>query len=81
MEPAQEPLNKFVIYSRVVSIQHRFRDQWVRGNGANAVFEKVDMGFYMHLEGSHEVIFMGMEKPQYQPNDHMKITIEKYAHA
>lgn len=79
MESAKTPIKiNHVLYSRVVAVTQEKKKRWVSGHGNETVFDEVDMGYYLHLEGLHEKLFMGFDKPAYGPGDHMKITFERY---
>lgn len=68
---------KYVIDTRVVGVHNKTAKIWVSGFGDAAIFEDRNCGWFLHLEGSHEAIFMGIEKPELKEGDKIKITIEK----
>lgn len=76
MEPAEAPL-KFCIYTTVAEVEERFRTVWKQGIGSEAVFAKVSQGWFVHLHGSYEALFIGHTKPGLSPGMRIRITIER----
>jgi len=70
-------MSRIVVHSTVVSIFKRIDRQWVSGVGPNATFKEIELGFYLHLQGSHEAIYVGFERPEFDVGDKIKITIER----
>jgi hypothetical protein len=67
----------WVTYTRVQRVWERKRRVYVEGFGEKAQFREETMGWYAHLGGSYESIHLGDEKPELEPGDVMKITLEK----
>lgn len=76
MEPAQAKV-KYIFETTVLSIKQAKQKNWVSGTGENAKFEEVSMGWYVHLDGSFEGLYLGVEKPELNPGDEIRITLEK----
>jgi len=70
---------KFVIYAQVDKIEEKFISiyQSGSGHGPDAKFETASQGWFVHLKGSHEAIFLGADKPPIAGGDTVKITIER----
>lgn len=71
------PVVKYIIETMVTGLLNKSKKKYVSGIGKNAVFDDEPLGWFLHLEGSHEVIFMGIEKPELKDGDKIRITIEK----
>ncbi len=69
-------INKIKFGAKLKRIEERFRDKWLRGHGEEAKFEKISTGWFIHLEGSWESLFVGYEKPDFNVGDYVIITIE-----
>ena len=41
------------------------------------VYERQDMGWFVQFSGSHESLFLGVDKPDFKEDDYIRITIEK----
>jgi hypothetical protein len=83
MEPDQAPIRQrlkinYTVLTRVVSVTNE--DEIIRvvkGTGKGEwVQEKVNVGWFVLFEGSHEKLFFGKEQPQLKAGDSVKITIE-----
>lgn len=42
---------------------------------AQAVYDMVDLGYYLHLQGSHESLYVGMEEPEFKTGDRVSVVI------
>jgi hypothetical protein len=40
-----------------------------------------EYGWFVHFEGSHESIFLGQERPKFNPGDTVRITFERISDA
>lgn len=67
----------WIVYSLVLGVAERFTNDYIEGVGGEAVFTKRSLGWFLALEGSHEVLHLGYKKPDLAPGDRMKITFEK----
>lgn len=76
MESAQAKV-RYVIPTKVVAVEERFKDVYVSGFGDKAVFERRSLGHFAFLRGSYEALHVGYEKPDLKPGDEIKISIEK----
>lgn len=79
MEPTQGPL-AFKLYTKVESVNEVVEKEYVSGSGADAVFNNVSRGWFVAFEGSHESLFLGMEKPGLVVGDEVEVNIRKKAH-
>lgn len=77
MESAQAALTRYVINSKITSVEEEFQPCWLSGFGSGAIFENRSMGWFVYLEGSYEALHVGKEKPELQKGDRIKITLEK----
>lgn len=68
---------RIAFYSRVVSVERRYKRVWVSGLGDAAQFKDEDQGFFMLLEGSYEALHVGFEPPEFKVGDRVKVTMEK----
>lgn len=69
---------RIVIYSQVGKVEERFVQLYRSGVGADAVFEKASQGWFLHLRGSYEALYVGTTEPvDLKVNDLVKITIER----
>jgi len=64
-------------YSKVISVNRESKDKYEYGVGEHAVFSKVDLGYFMLLEGSHESLHIGFDKPEFRAGDRVSVTIER----
>lgn len=53
---------RYVVYSKVLKVEEQ---------------KEPKVGWFVHFEGSWESIFLGEEKPAFEPGDTVKITFEK----
>jgi len=82
MESAQEKVEfKYIIHSEVERVEQVFETVNAHKEGDEVVTEKVNRGWFVHFEGSRELIFFGMEKPQLDRGDKIKITFERMPNA
>jgi hypothetical protein len=68
----------YVFYATVLDVEHRFQRLHVAGHGPDAVFKNQPIGWFLHLQGSGESIYVGQEQPFIQPGDTVKVTIGKH---
>lgn len=68
---------KYTIETTVLSVKEAKQRNWVSGTGADAQFEEASKGWYVHLDGSFEGLYLGVEKPELNPGDKIRITLEK----
>ncbi len=80
MEPAPSSVI-YTIYSKVISLERRYKRVHVSDIGADAIFEKQDLGWFVHLAGSWEALYLGEEKPDFIVGDQVKISITKEPNA
>lgn len=77
MESAAFPLTRYVIYSKVVNIEEHFVPLYISGFGEDAKFDERSEGWFAYLQGSHEALHLGMDKPTLAKGDKVRITVEK----
>lgn len=67
---------RYVFHSRVQSVGER--ERVVRGykEADQTVTITEPLGWFVHLEGSQEALFVGYEKPPFQKGQTVKVTIE-----
>ena len=68
---------KIVFHSKVVDVRERKIDRYISGIGDEAIFTEIGRGWFVLLDGSHEALHVGMEKPELVKGDRVKITLEK----
>ena len=77
MESAKEQVKiNYVFNARIMNLAERFKPVYQGGTGKEAYFKDVSIGWYMHLQGSFEAIYIGLEKPNLQAGQLIKITME-----
>lgn len=69
--------HRIVCHATVKSVENRIARQWVRGFGADAVFERKSEGWYVGIANWPASIFFGREQPRLQAGDRVRITVEK----
>jgi hypothetical protein len=75
MEPVK---TKIVIpHVRVESVTHHTYKKHTSGKGNEAVFTEVALGWFILLEGSHEALYVGRERPDLCSGDRVSITFVK----
>lgn len=68
----------FTIHNvRVESVIEHFTDRYQSGSGPTYKAVKVSLGWFILLEGSHEALYLGREKPDFAAGDRVSITIRK----
>lgn len=78
MESAETPVKvRYAITTTVVRVYERTKEVYLGGIGKEAVFREESLGWFVHLFGSDESIFLGTEKPDFEAGDKIKITFEK----
>jgi hypothetical protein len=68
---------RYVLTTTITNVEERFKPKYVSGFGADVVMERISLGWFLSLLGSYEAIHMGFEKPNFQKDDKVRITIEK----
>lgn len=44
---------------------------------AQASYDTIDLGYYLHLNGSHEALYVGDEEPEFKVGDRVSVTINR----
>jgi hypothetical protein len=65
----------YVFYATVLDVEHRFKRLHVAGHGPDAIFKTQPIGWFLHLQGSSESIYIGQDQPSIRPGDTVKVTI------
>jgi len=68
----------YVFYSTVADVEHRFKRMHVAGYGPDAIFKTQPIGWFVHLAGSTESIYVGQDEPFLKVGDTVKVTIGKH---
>ena len=76
MESAQAKI-RYIFVSCITSIEEHIVPCYISGIGDDAKFQDISKGWFLYLEGSHEALHVGMEKPELVKGDRVKITLEK----
>ncbi len=63
--------------SIVDQVEERFRSRYISGVGNTATFNKVSLGWFIHLRGSYEALYIGNERPELLQGDKVTISIIK----
>lgn len=66
---------EIVFKAKILCCYERFKPKWVSGYGESTVFEQVSLGWYIHLDGSNELLFVGNTDPKPIPNATAEIRI------
>lgn len=70
-------MTTYVINTTVVNLEHRFKRFHVAGFGPDSVFKTEPVGWFVHLEGSHESLYLGTDRPELDSGDPVEIRIRK----
>ena len=71
---------RYAVHSTVEKIEERTRNVWVGGTGPDAKFEKESLGWFVHIRGSREALYIGEVQPDpidLNAGDRVRIVIEK----
>jgi hypothetical protein len=75
-----EPTSAEVVYTiptTVIDIEQRFARLHVSGHGPDAIFKNLPVGWFIHLAGSGEALYLGQEKPDFKTGDPVIIQIRR----
>lgn len=72
-----KPIYIYVLTTQVSRVFEHREKKHISGSGDNAMFETVSKGWYMAMEDSYEALYLGEEKPNWNPGDKVKITLER----
>lgn len=51
---------------------------WTEAKGAAQVaYDNISLGYYLHLRGSHEALFVGMEEPEFKTGDKVSVLVQR----
>lgn len=71
MEPVEAKVRlAYIFYTRVAKIEQR--KQLIRVDKDGTIHER-DLGWFILYEGSHEMLFLGTEKPSFEVGDEIEI--------
>jgi hypothetical protein len=62
---------------RVIDCREYFTERHQSGQGPSAVFVKVSLGWFVQLEGSHEALYLGRERPEIVSGDRVTVKLIK----
>ena len=68
---------RFTLTVPIKDVIHRHSRHCVSGFGDSAVWEERSLGWFVHFDGSHELLYFGDERPEFEKGDLVKITFEK----
>lgn len=69
---------RFVMLGTVSRVEERFAKRWVKGLGAEAVFDQISEGWYVQLkEAPMSIVYLGSTDPQLKEGDRVRMTLEK----
>lgn len=76
MESAQEQI-AYVFKSRIIDVtnERRIKSTTIKDLSGEYTTEIQELGWFISIEGSHEKLFVGFEKPHFKPQDKIKIAI------
>lgn len=77
MESVESKVTTYTIHSRVVNTFEKKTPQYRGGIGSEAAFVDVSRGWFVHLEGSWEALYLGQDKPDLAAGDEVVIQIRK----
>jgi|HubBroStandDraft_6_1064221.scaffolds.fasta_scaffold02348_20 hypothetical protein len=64
---------------RVVDCREYFTERHQSGQGKDAIFTKVSLGWFVQLEGSCEALYLGRERPEIVSGDRVTVKLIKEA--
>jgi len=73
MEPPKTKV--IILYTHIRDIQKRHIKTWISGVGKEAEFHDDFIGYYILLQGSHEMLCVGLEEPRLRVGQRVKISI------
>jgi hypothetical protein len=63
--------------SKIEKLEQRSYKVWIKGHGRDAVFEDIPIGWFMHIQGSGEALYVGDSKPDMNVGDAVVLSISK----
>jgi hypothetical protein len=70
---------RYTFKATVLKVERRDEVTSTRPNPADpddTIVDRRDLGWFILLSGSHELIHIGMEAPAIEPGQHARVTIE-----
>ncbi len=67
----------YKINGLVASVKEHTKSVYMSGFGKDAVFIEESLGWFLHLNGSHEALYLGKVKPNLNRGDIVSIIIQK----
>lgn len=67
---------RYRIKTRVSRVEEKIITLSTHKHGEETITEKASAGWFVNFEGSWESLFLGKEKPNLQPGQHVNIIIE-----
>lgn len=75
---SETPLKtNYAIPGIVSDVHEEFGSKYIGGAGKDCAFERYSLGWYVTFSGSHEALFFGYDKPDFNPGDKVKITFAR----
>ena len=71
------PKTRYVIETTVLGVLEHTRRVWKGFAGREAQFDYESLGWFVHFNGSHEMLGLGPDKPDVAMGDKVRITIER----
>lgn len=70
---------RYIINTEIVHVEEEFKPAYIVGSGIgkDAQFITQSLGWFAYLQGSHEALHLGMDKPTLAKGDKVRITVEK----
>lgn len=62
----------------VIRVDRKSKKHWTGGIGADATFMDIDQGWFITLDGSHESLFAGAERPNVKIGDMAVVRVSFY---
>lgn len=74
-ELVKDSKTAYAFHAVVERVEERFTNVHVKGAGKDATFQKTSDGWFVLMRNWPSAIWFGHEKPEFQANEHVKITI------
>lgn len=76
MEPVKTPIT-YTIEAKALKVEECFETLRVDKVGDEVMTQKQSLGWFVHFQGSHESIFFGDAKPDFNAGDIVKISFQR----
>lgn len=68
---------RYTVQAKIVYIEEHFRPRYIAGIGKDATFDQESLGWFILLDGSHEAIQVGRDKPDWKKGETVRISFER----